>query len=52
MPKILDKKQLSDDVFRMTVEAPLIAEEAEEIDDIDVNLTLEGLRIIYERNNS
>ncbi|HAV20936.1 MAG: type III pantothenate kinase [Bacillota bacterium] len=32
--------------------APLIAEEAEEIDDIDVNLTLEGLRIIYERNNS
>ncbi len=30
--------------------APLIAKEAEEIDEIDLNLTLEGLRIIYERN--
>ncbi len=32
--------------------APLIAKEAQEIDEIDVNLTLEGLRIIYERNQA
>jgi type III pantothenate kinase len=32
--------------------APLIAKEAREIDEIDLNLTLEGLRIIYERNKA
>ena len=32
--------------------APLIAKEAQEIDEIDVNLTLEGLRIIHERNQA